>query len=151
MALDKDDLVQIEEISVRTITAALNEIVLPRFDEHDQRFDQLESRMDGLEGRMDGLEGRMDAQERATNDLKSEMRSGFATLNKRIDNLSDELNGRIDALEADVRQLYLMVSKLEQGTITDKKFANLSLKKKLLTLNAELLETAKQAGITLPR
>ncbi|HEY4964595.1 MAG TPA: hypothetical protein VIH90_07955 [Candidatus Saccharimonadales bacterium] len=40
---------------------------------------------------------------------------------------------------------------LQKSAITEVGFKKLSLEKKLLTLNAELLNAAKQAGITLPR
>jgi len=44
-----------------------------------------------------------------------------------------------------------MLAGLQKGTVTDHAFQKLTLEKKLLKLNAELLAAAKQAGITLPR
>lgn len=61
------------------------------------------------------------------------------------------LNDEVLALRNDIKEIYNMISELQTSTITDKKFNKLTLEKKLLTLNAELLATAKQAGVTLPR
>lgn len=44
-----------------------------------------------------------------------------------------------------------MTARLQARTITDSDFSKKPLEEKLLTLNAELLAAAKQAGITLPR
>lgn len=63
----------------------------------------------------------------------------------------DALEGRLEALESDVKELYMMVSELQRGMITDESFKKRSIEEKLLTLNAELLATAEQAGVKLPR
>jgi hypothetical protein len=59
--------------------------------------------------------------------------------------------GELAALREDIKEIYAMITELQTGTITDKKFGKKSIEEKLLTLNAELLAAAKQAGITLPR
>jgi ABC-type phosphate transport system auxiliary subunit len=59
--------------------------------------------------------------------------------------------GELRALRNDVKEIYDTIFELQHSSITDKRFQKLSLKKKLLTINAELLSAAKQAGITLPR
>ncbi len=61
------------------------------------------------------------------------------------------IEGEIQALRNDIKEIYAMIAKLEKGTITDRSFEKLTLEEKLLHLNAELLAAAKQAGITLPR
>ena len=57
----------------------------------------------------------------------------------------------IAALRSDIKEIYDMIYDLQKTVITDNNFKKLSLEKKLLTLNSELLDAAKQAGITLPR
>lgn len=59
--------------------------------------------------------------------------------------------GRLDALENDIKEIYDMLRDLQRDTLTDNGFKKLSLEKKLLTLNTELLDAARQAGIVLPR
>ena len=72
--------------------------------------------------------------------------------------LSDELkkelkpiSGELEALSNDIKEIYEMISELQHSVITDKDFKKLSTEKQLLTLNAELLNLAKQAGVNLPR
>lgn len=61
------------------------------------------------------------------------------------------LTNKIEAIHNDIKEIYKMISDLQSSTITDKSFKKKSLEDKLLTVNAELLAMAKQAGITLPR
>lgn len=61
------------------------------------------------------------------------------------------LKDELDIIRNDIKELYFMIADLQHSTITDKEYKKLSLEKKLLILNAELISAAKQAGITLPR
>lgn len=70
-----------------------------------------------------------------------------STISIELKPIKDEL----EMLRNDVKDIYFMISDLQHSTITNKDFKKLSLEKKLLTLNAELISAAKQAGITLPR
>lgn len=63
----------------------------------------------------------------------------------------EPLANEIKALRTDIKEIYVMLAKLQSSAITDEEFKKRSLEEKLLTLNAELLAAAKQAGITLPR
>ncbi len=63
----------------------------------------------------------------------------------------DPIKGELKALSNDIKEIYKMIAQLQHSAITDKKFKKLSIEKKLLTLNAELLEAARQVGVTLPR
>lgn len=68
-----------------------------------------------------------------------------------FDKKLDPVFGELQALREDIKEIYIMIAKLESGTILNKEFNKKSLEEKLLTLNSELLVAAKQAGITLPR
>lgn len=59
--------------------------------------------------------------------------------------------GELKALREDIKEIYGMISELQSGVTTDSEFSKKSLEEKLLTLNAELLAAAKQAGVALPR
>ena len=61
------------------------------------------------------------------------------------------LQGELKAIRNDIKDIYEMISSLENSVITDKAFKKLPLKKKILTLNSELLIAARQAGVKLPR
>jgi hypothetical protein len=61
------------------------------------------------------------------------------------------IKSELKAIRNDIKEIYNMIAKLQSGFVTDPEFQKLSIEKKLLQLNAELLTAAKQAGITLPR
>jgi len=63
----------------------------------------------------------------------------------------EPLANEIKALRNDIREIHDMIAELQSSTITDKEFKKRTLEEKLLTLNAELLAAAKQAGVSLPR
>lgn len=68
-----------------------------------------------------------------------------------VENAVDPIYGKLEALESDIKEIYFMIADLQRSSIPEKDFEKLSLEKKLLTLNSELIKAAKQAGITLPR
>ncbi len=74
-----------------------------------------------------------------------------SALSKQNTEVIKPLQGELEAIRNDIRDIYFMISDLQHTTINDKEFKKLSLEKKLLALNAELISAAKQAGITLPR
>jgi hypothetical protein len=61
------------------------------------------------------------------------------------------IHGGLEALRNDIKEVYDMISEIQDKLTLDKQFQNLSLEQKLLKLNSELLAAAKQAGISLPR
>ena len=136
MSLTQDDLRQIQEINRSTIIEAIDELVSPRFDALEEDVAVLKT--DVAELKTDVAELKTDVRI-----LKDEMRGVKISL--------QSLEGKVAALEADVRELYVLQAQMAAASITDKKFSKLSLEKKILKLNAELLSAAHEAGITLPR
>ena len=63
----------------------------------------------------------------------------------------DPIRGELEAISNDIKEIYSMIAIMKNSTVTNPEFKKLSVEKKLLALNAELLEAAKQAGVTLPR
>ena len=61
------------------------------------------------------------------------------------------IDGKLKAIENDVKEIYKMISGLQHSGITKPSFKKLTIENKLLRLNTELIEAAKQVGITLPR
>lgn len=82
-----------------------------------------------------------------TNDLEEIRNIVRSSIIVELKPIKDEL----DMIRNDIKEIYFMIADLQHSSITDKDFRKLSLEKKLLTLNAELINAAKQAGITLPR
>ena len=82
-----------------------------------------------------------------TNDLEEIRNIVRSSIIVELKPIKDEL----DMIRNDIKEIYFMIADLQHSSITDKDFRKLSLEKKLLTLNAELINASKQAGITLPR
>jgi hypothetical protein len=68
-----------------------------------------------------------------------------------FDRKLDPVLGELKALREDTKEIYSMITRLQAGVMADSDFSKKSLEEKLLTLDAELLAAAKQAGIVLPR
>jgi hypothetical protein len=60
------------------------------------------------------------------------------------------LRGDIEALSNDVKDIYEMISDLQKTIGVNGSFEKLSIEKKILRLHAELVEAARQAGVSLP-
>lgn len=79
--------------------------------------------------------------------FRDEFRSGIAPFEQKLDVVA----GRIEALENDIKEIYEMIAELQRDQQSTNKFLKLSLEDKILKTYQELLATAKQAGVTLPR
>ncbi|MCL5113216.1 MAG: hypothetical protein M1554_01905 [Patescibacteria group bacterium] len=60
------------------------------------------------------------------------------------------LQGELESLVNDVKEIYEMLARLEKNSMNQKSFQKLSLEEKLLNLHSDLIVAAKQAGIKLP-
>ena len=143
MALDTKDLELIRDVIVDGVDAVTG----PRFDAIEKRLDEHDKRFDVIEGHLDEHDKRFDTYGRRLESLEREMRENFAE----VRSLLERLEGKVAALEADVKDIFAMLSRMQNSTGGNRSFQKLNLEDKLLKLNAELLAAAKQAGITLPR
>lgn len=127
MSLTDEDLSQVRSIVVESAVGAIQELVLPRFDEHDRRFQALET---------DLRELKADAAV-----LKADMRE--------VKNRLGRLEGRVEAVEADIKELYAMVS-AQKSSYSDRKFTKLSFEQKVIQMYEDVKLLAREAGVTLP-
>jgi len=67
-----------------------------------------------------------------------------------VEETVNPIRGDIEALSNDIKDIYEMITELQKKSESDEPFRKLSIEKKLLTLHAELVEAARQAGVTLP-
>lgn len=123
MSLTDEDLSQVRDV----VVSAIQELVLPRFDEHDRRLQAIESDIRELKEDV-GI-------------LKADMRE--------VKDRLSHLEGRVEAIEADVKELYIML-KAQRPTYADKKFAKLSVEQKVLQMYEDVKLLAQEAGVTLP-
>ena len=80
--------------------------------------------------------------------VREELESAIST---RIDPRLDKIEGRIEALENDVKDMYKMLSELQKLTRPIAHFEKYDLEKKILTTYENIIAIAKKAGVTLPR
>ena len=143
MTLTTDDKTWIKSAITEGIVDALNEIVIPRFDEHDKRFDEHDKRFDALEADVVELKTDVSGLKSDVRTLQSDMREVKATLHS--------LDDRVQLLEADVKEIYHMIADLQKQNATTTGFAKLPLEKKILKAYADIVAMAKEAGVSLPR
>ena len=134
MSLTTTDIGLVRDVVIE----ALEAIVLPRFDEHDERFDRLESRMDSMESRMDSMESQMVSLEGRVGSLEQAVAANTSAIRR--------LEDRIETLENDVKEIYSMLADVQNG---GKKFSRLTLEQKLRLTHRQVLAMAKEAGVTL--
>ena len=128
MSLTKQDLADVKEIVVVSIVEAIDTMISPRFDSLENDVAILKSDVAILKSDV--------------STLKTEMREVKQTLHT--------MDGRMEALENDVKELYGMVADLQRAKKENQKFNKLPLEKKILQTHADLLLVAKEAGVVLP-
>ena len=143
MTLTTDDKTWIKSAITEGIVDALNEIVIPRFDEHDKRFDEHDKRFDALEADVAELKTDVSGLKSDVRTLQSDMREVKATLHS--------LDDRVQLLEVDVKEIYHMIADLQKQNAVTTGFAKLPLEKKILKAYADIVAMAKEAGVSLPR
>ena len=143
MTLTKDDKIWIKDAITDGVVGALNDIVIPRFEENYKRFDALESDVAELKADVSELKADVSELKDDVSSLKSDMRDVKATLHS--------LDDRVQLLESDVKEIYYMIADLQKHNTTVKGFAKLPLEEKILKAYSDILMMAKEAGITLPR
>lgn len=67
-----------------------------------------------------------------------------------VEETVNPLRGDIEALGNDVKDIYEMISGLQKAVGVNESFEKLSIEKKILRLHAQLVDAAKQAGVSLP-
>ena len=61
------------------------------------------------------------------------------------------IEGKVDALQNDVKEIYYMIAKMEKSKGDHKRFLKFNVEQKIKSVYADLQLTAKEAGVTLPR
>lgn len=71
-------------------------------------------------------------------------------IRKIVEETINPLRGDIEALSNDIKDIYEMIAELQKKSEGNEGFQKLSIEKKILRLHTELVEAARQAGVTLP-
>ncbi|HEU0266354.1 MAG TPA: hypothetical protein VFQ70_01895 [Candidatus Saccharimonadaceae bacterium] len=143
MALTNDDKQWIKGAITEGVVDALSEVVLPRFDEHEKRLNAIDTHLDTMDSHLRNIDGILGQHDGYFREIRADIRE--------IGEKLGTIDGCVEALEADIKELYFMQTGRQNSVLTDKKFSKLPLEKKILVFNSELIALAKQAGVTLPR
>lgn len=73
-----------------------------------------------------------------------------SALTRQTDEAIRPIQGELEALRNDIKDIYDMIAELQKTVGSDEPFQKLSIEKKILRMHAELVEAARQAGVTLP-
>ncbi len=71
-------------------------------------------------------------------------------IRKIVEETVSPIQGNLEALSNDIKEIYEMISEPQKEAKNTDSSQNSSIEEKLLRLHAELVEAAKQAGVTLP-
>jgi hypothetical protein len=71
-------------------------------------------------------------------------------IRKIVEETVSPIKGDLEALSNDIKEIYGMIADLQKSQKPDKDFSKLSIENKILKLHSQLIEAAKQAGVTLP-
>lgn len=86
-----------------------------------------------------------------SNDLNEIRNIIESALAKQNDEAINPIQGEVEALRNDIKDIYEMLAEVKSSFTSDATFQKMSIEQKLFKLNTELLAAAKQIGISLPR
>ena len=150
MALTNDDKQWIKGAIADGVVEALETVVLPRFDEHDKRFDRIEARLDSVEEDVSGLKEDVSSLKSEMCEVKSRL-NGVESEMREVKDRLGRVEGELQALTNDIKEIYDVIYGKPNKSFMSASFAKMSSKEKLLVINEELLQMAKDAGVILPR
>lgn len=81
----------------------------------------------------------------------SEIRSIVeSSLARQSDEVIRPIQNELQALRNDIKEIYDMIADLKRSDPNKKSLQKLSIEQKILELHSELIDAARQAGVTLP-
>lgn len=143
MTLTTDDKKWIKGAITEGIVDALNEIVLPRFEEHDRRLGAIEGYLGSIEARLDAIES----------DIR-EIKSRLGILESDVKEIKGQLDThdwQIEAMASDIKELYNTIFKEPSPILVSKAFEKLSDTDKISVMNQQIMKMAKKLNVELQR
>ena len=141
MALTNDDKQWIKGAIADGVVEALETVVLPRFDEHDERFDRIEARLGSVEKKLESLESDVCILKQDVSVLKQDMHG--------VKDRLDKLEWQVEVLTNDIKEVYAVIYKKPNRALVSKNFEKLSTEDKITIMHEELLKIAKHENVTL--
>lgn len=120
-----------------------------RFDKMDKRFDAADKRFDKMDKRFDKMDKRFDAADKRTDGLANKVDS-LEQEQAKTNQLLLNIEGRLEAIENDVRDIYFILNTKQDKKAPMKKLKGKNLEQYVLETYNNLLQIAKEANIKLP-
>ena len=150
MSLTKQDLSQIRTV----FNEAFEALAVPRFDAIEERLDRIENRVDHVEKVQDEHSETLREHSVMLQEHGKTLREHSAMLREHSEQLNNlqqtatNIEGRLTALEADVKELYRMLAKRQNGLPDD--LSKKDTEQKVIAMYQDVLAIAKQLGVRLP-
>ena len=71
-------------------------------------------------------------------------------IRKVVEETISPIKGDLEALSNDIKEIYGMIAALQKDSSGKEPSSKLGIEQKILKLHSDLMEAAKQAGVTLP-
>lgn len=146
MSLTENDISKIRDV----VIDAFESLSATRFDaiESDiteMKSDIVEMKSDIVEMKSDitGLKSDVVGLKADVRDIRSDMRELRQTV--------ESIDGRLQAVENDIKDIYVMMSDLQKDKKASDKFLGKTLEDKIIITYKEVLKVAKEAGVKLPK
>lgn len=130
MSLTDDDITQVRDVVIDAIQA----VVMPHFERLETDVAEVKEEVAALKTEMREVKEDVRTLKHETLDVKDSL---------------GRLEGRVEAMEADIKELYAMVA-AQEPVYADKKSPNLSVEQKMLRMYEEIMLLAQETGVTLP-
>lgn len=156
MSLTDSDKQWIKSAITDGVVEALNEIILPRFEAHDEKFDQIDAHFDQIDAHFDQIDahlGRIDARfDRVENDVNT-IQGELRQMHTEIADIRDIVEGidnRLLGVESDIREIYDHIVALEKKTALNADEQK-ELKKQFELLVSWAKKVSEKTGVPLPK
>jgi uncharacterized Fe-S cluster-containing radical SAM superfamily enzyme len=71
-------------------------------------------------------------------------------IRKIVEETVSPIKGELESFGNDIKEIYEMLADVQKNSKSRQSFQKLSLEEKIVNLHTDLVEAAKQAGVTLP-
>ena len=121
-----------------------------RFEQVDKRFEQVDKRFEQVDKRFDQIDQRLGLVEATQIQHTSQLTKIQLSVSK-LTEKADDIEGRIEALNNDIKEIYIYMDKHSKELKVSTSTANKTLKKLVVDAYTNVLIIAKEAKVELPR
>ncbi len=156
MSLTDDDKQWIKSAITDGVVDALNEIILPRFEAHDEKFEQIDAHFEQVDARFEQMDAHFEQVDARFEQIQHEVDGIHGELRQMRTELTDirgiveAIDSRLMGVESDVREIYDRIVVLEKKTslsVNEQK----ELQRQLERLLSWAKKVSEKTGVPLPK